>query len=228
MTNLNWIIRTTLISCIVAVAVYAHGRSHNLVIERFHKIAYADPNTLWRNRWLGISALQNPNDAWIIQEIIAEVKPDYIIEAGTYMGGSAVLWAMILREINPAGKVIIAQKMITFMIGSSTDPKIVSEIARQVQGKRVVVILDSDHSSDHVLKEMQSYGPMVNIGSYLIVQDSDVNGHPIKISHGEGSGPGPWEAIDAFLPSNQNFNVDSDRERLLYTTNPRGYLKRIN
>ena len=74
--------------------------------REFHKIAYADPNTLWRNRWLGISALQNPNDAWIIQEIIAEVKPDYIIEAGTYMGGSAVLWAMILREINPAGKVI--------------------------------------------------------------------------------------------------------------------------
>ena len=79
------------------------------------------------------------------------MKPDYIVEAGTYMGGSAALWAMVLREANPAGKVFtidiedksaeakkldIAKRMITFVIGSSTDPKIVSEISRQVRVKR--------------------------------------------------------------------------------------------
>ena len=243
MSNRNWIIRTVLISAVVGMAVYVHGRSDQVVKDRFHRLSYADKNTFWRNQWFGIQTLQNPNDAWIIQEIISEIKPDYIVEAGTFMGGSALMWASILREVNPNGRVItidiedksaeakkrdIAQKMITFKIGSSIDPQIVSEIGRQVQGKKVVVILDSNHSRDHVLKEMQSYSPLVNVGSYLIVQDSDINGHPIYITEGEGHGPGPMEAIEAFLPSQQNFKVDSDRERLLYTTNPRGYLKRLN
>jgi cephalosporin hydroxylase len=237
------LIRAILISAVVGMAVYIHGRTDAVVKDRFHWLSYADKNTFWRNQWFGIPTLQNPNDAWIIQEIISEIKPDYIVEAGTYLGGSALMWATILREVNPNGRIItidiedksadakkmdIAKKMITFKIGSSTDPKIVSEITQQVQGKKVVVILDSNHTKDHVLKELQSYSPLVNTGSYLIVQDSDINGHPIYIAEGEGHGPGPMEAIEAFLPSHPNFQSDADRERLLYTTNPRGYLKRVN
>src|SRR6266576_6535356 len=188
MNDRIWILRTALISAVIGLGVYIHGRTDTVVIERFHKLSYDDAETLWRNQWLGIPTQQNPNDAWIIQEIIAEVKPDYIVEAGTFKGGSAVMWATILHEINPNGRVItidiedksaearkldLAQKMITFMIGSSTDPTIVSGITERVKGRKTVVVLDSDHHRDHVLKEMENYSPLVNVGSYLIVQDSD-------------------------------------------------------
>ena len=233
------LLRAILIGAIFAVAVYIHGEADSTVIERFSKLSYYDSNTWLRNQWLGIPTQQNPNDAWVIQEIIAEVKPDYIVETGTLLGGSAVLWAMVLREVNPAGKVItidiednaararqtaIARSMITFMVGSSTDPKIVSKVVHQVRGKRGLVILDSDHRMEHVLKELEVYAPLVSKHSYLIVQDSNVNGHPVWSDFG----PGPMEAIEAFLMSNGDFEPDRDRERLLYTTNPRGYLKRLS
>ena len=231
-------LRTILICALLCVVVYMYGLRKQTIVDRFSRLAYSDGNTLWRNQWFGIPTLQNPNDAWIIQEIISEVKPGYVIETGTFRGGSALLWATVLREVNPNGRVItidiedqsaqakkldISKKMITFLIGSSTDPKIVSEILQQINGKKAMMILDSDHKKDHVLKELESYAPAVNLGSYIVVQDSNVNGHPVFTDFG----PGPMEAIDAFLASHPNFKPDVDRERLLYTTNPRGYLKRI-
>lgn len=232
------VLRTILIAAIVGVAVHAYNIRASTVKARFARLVYEDKNALWSNRWLGIPTWQNPNDAWIIQEIISETKPDFIIEAGTFAGGSAALWATILREVNPAGRVItidihdsahrarrleVAQKMVTFVIGSSTDPKIVAEIAEQTKGKRVLVILDSDHRKDHVLKELESYAPLINVGSYIVVQDSNINGHPVWSDFG----PGPMEAIQDFLKSRKDFESDHDRERLHYTTNPQGYLKRV-
>jgi cephalosporin hydroxylase len=109
------------------------------------------------------------------------------------------------------------------VLGSSTDPKIVGDIERLVKGKKVLVILDSDHQRDHVLKEMESYAPMITVGSYLIVQDSIINGHPVRKNHG----PDPMEAIQSFLASHDNFQPDRERERLLFTMHPRGYLKGV-
>ena len=122
-----------------------------------------------------------------------------------------------------ARRLEVVQKMVTFVIGSSTDPKIVAEIAEQTKGKRVLVILDSDHRKDHVLKELESYAPLVNVGGYIVVQDSNINGHPVWSDFG----PGPMEAIQDFLKSRKDFESDLDRERLHYTTNPQGYLKRV-
>ena len=151
MTDRKWFIRTILISAVVGMAVYVHGRTDAVVKERFHKLWYEDPNTVWRNQWLGVPTEQNPNDAWIIQEIISEVKPDYIVEAGTFYGGSAVLWASILRELNPNGKVItidienktgetrkldIAQRMITFVIGSQPIRKSFRKSQSELRAKR--------------------------------------------------------------------------------------------
>jgi cephalosporin hydroxylase len=207
------------------------------VVDRFHQIYY-DSDIWIDNRWMGVQALQNPNDVWITQEIIHDVKPDYIIEAGTAAGGSAAAWATFLAQVNPAGRVItidiedqirearnipVWRERVDFVLGSSTAPETVAMITRRVQGKRVLVILDSDHSKDHVLAELKAYAPLVPVGSYLIVQDTNINGHPVLPEFG----PGPMEAVLEFLANDTRFEADRSRERMLFTMHPMGYLKRV-
>lgn len=86
-----------------------------------------------------------------------------------------------------------------------------------------MVILDSDHSQSHVAKELASYPEFVTRGSYLIVEDTAVNGHPVAREHG----PGPMEALDDFLKTNNSFEIDRSREKFLLTFNPRGYLRKV-
>jgi len=87
----------------------------------------------------------------------------------------------------------------------------------------VMVLLDSDHRMPHVLAEMRAYAPLVSEGSYLVVQDTDINGHPVL----PGFGPGPMEAVTEFLSGDDRFQVDRDQERLMFTMHPGGYLKRV-
>jgi cephalosporin hydroxylase len=117
----------------------------------------------------------------------------------------------------------ITAEKVDFLIGSSTDPGIVAGITERVRGKKVVVILDSAHDKDHVLAELRAYAPMVPEGSYVIVQDSNVNGHPVLPDYG----PGPFEAIEEFLAESDEFQVDKTRERLILTLHPNGYLRRV-
>ena len=98
---------------------------------------------------------------------------------------------------------------ITYLLGSSTDPAIVAQVRAQASGKRTMVILDSDHSEAHVSAELAAYRDIVSVDSYLIVEDTNVNGHPVAPSHG----PGPMEALDAFLATTDDYVIDGDRER---------------
>ena len=208
--------------------------------DRLAEMAYT--RTPWGlNLWSGINTVQNPWDVWIIQEIIFEVKPDFIVETGTYRGGSAAMWATILEQANPGGRVItvdiadlsararrlpIAKRSVEFLVGSSTDVRILGRIRQRVAGKKVLVILDSSHLKSHVLRELELYAPMVDVGSYLIVQDSNPKGYPVLQSVPPG-GEGPMEAIEAFLAENPGFVADRSRERFLFTMQPQGYLKRV-
>jgi cephalosporin hydroxylase len=216
---------------------YLRPASPQRMIDRFHQFYY-DSGVWGSTEWLGVRTAQNPNDAWIHQEIIVRVKPDVIVEAGTQYGGSAAMWAMILQQVNPEGRVItidikdqttgaknlqIVKDKVDFLVGSSVDPAIVSEVTKRVQGKKVLVILDSDHSKNHVLAELKAYGPLVSKDSYMIVQDTNVNGHPVWQSHG----PGPMEAVEEFLKTNDQFRPDPEAERLMFTMHPKGYLKRV-
>jgi cephalosporin hydroxylase len=208
------------------------------ITDLFHVISYNDKNTWLNNYCFGIQTGQNPNDIWIIQEIITETRPDYIIETGTFKGGSAILWATILDQVNPNGKVItidikdlvteakkmlIAKRKVEFLVGGSTDPEIIKILQEKVTGKKVMVILDSLHTKEHVYKELKLYSTFVNIGSYIIVQDTNINGNPVL----KDFGPGPMEATKQFLNEIDNFIIDKSRERLLFTMHPNGYLKRI-
>ena len=208
----------------------AVGDSHGLSKEQVLGLAQLMRETpVFKNRFLGVSTLQSPSDAWMMMEIMYDVKPDLIIEAGTFHGGSANLWAIILEHINPDGRVItidiedqresaakqapIAKRKVDFLLGSSTDPKIVEEVYRLAEGKkRVLVMLDSLHSKEHVAAEIEAYAPLVNVGSYIVVQDTMV---------------GPKAAIDEFLAGTDTFVADRKRERYADTGSVRGYLQRV-
>jgi cephalosporin hydroxylase len=207
-------------------------------IDRCHTMFYNSRNTWKTNKWLGILTQQNPSDVWVTQEIITETAPDYIVETGTLNGGSALIWAMVLEQVNPEGRVVtidikkppqstldrkLFKERITFIEGSSTDPAIVARIADMAKGKKVMVILDSDHSTEHVTAEMNAYAPMIQVGGYLIVQDTNVGGNPVWPEYGTG----PMGAVEKFLKENDAFRTDESRERWLVTFHPRGYLQRV-
>jgi cephalosporin hydroxylase len=173
-----------------------------------------------------------------MQEIISEIRPDYIIEAGTRYGGTTLFYASVLSLVNPNGKVITidiapetddASKLplwnqrVEMIVGSSVEPKVTDHIAEEVKGKKVLVTLDSLHTREHVLKEMQIYSKLVTPGSYLVVQDTNLNGHPVEPNFG----PGPMEAVQEFLKTNDNFVADRSREKFFLTFYPGGWLKRI-
>ncbi len=208
------------------------------VVNNFHKLWWHNQNTFRENKWIGVQAQQNPMDIWIIQEIIVETQPDFIVETGTLNGGSALVWATILQQVNPNGRVITVdiddraqevkkfplwKEKVEFFLGSSVAPEIVGAVRQRVEGKKVMMILDSDHQKDHVLKELLAYSPFVQLGGYIIVQDTNLNGHPV---HRQSSGPGPMEAVEEFLLLDKNFEPDHGRERLLLTFSPGGFLKR--
>jgi cephalosporin hydroxylase len=207
--------------------------------RRFAELWWSEKRTtLFANRWLGVPTLQHPFDAWVTQEIICEVRPDLIIECGSYHGGSAVMWAMVLEQVSPSGRVLtidvedrldrarsvpVFARRVEALCGSSVDPLILEQVQHRAAGKRTLVILDSDHAKDHVAAELEAYAPLVTPGSYLIVQDGVVNGHPVEPEYG----PGPFEAVADFLERNQGFAIDSTRERMLFTFNPNGFLRRV-
>ena len=203
------------------------------LVHRFHDLYYrrwqagADTKNL---SWFGHEIVKTPLDLWIYQELLVRTRPDVVIETGTYKGGSALFLATILEQIGHGRVITIDTKrwgeqpqhpVITYVIGSSTDPTVVSEVKHQVKG-RALVILDSDHQADHVYEELIAYSPLVQPGDYLIVEDTNVNGHPTRPDFG----PGPMEAVDRFLSQNEDFAVDTRCERFMLTLNPGGYLRR--
>ena len=222
------------------------GRSSDEQVIRSFEEVFVARKSLLSNKWLGIQAIQHPFDVWVTQEIIFEVKPDVIVETGTLWGGSAVLWATILEQVNPAGRVItidiaerpklslarqlpVWQRHVDFLKGSSTAPEIVAEVEKRVRGKKVLAIFDSLHTKEHVLAELRAYAPLVDVGSYVIVQDThlgDVVPH-WYMAPKDWWTPGPLKAVEEFLAENGQFEIDSSREKMLATNNHDGFLKRV-
>ena len=185
--------------------------------------------------WRDVPIQKCPLDLWMYQVLINQVKPEVIVECGTAGGGSAFYLANMLDLMGPANAEVVTVDIqqspnkprhgrITYLTGSSVDPFIVTQIARICQGRKTMVILDSDHHAQHVFQEMRAYSPMVDVGSYMIVEDSVVH-HPLPFpDYPEG---GPWAAIKRFMQDNDDFEHDSACEVFLLTYNPGGYLLRM-
>jgi cephalosporin hydroxylase len=202
-------------------------------VARFHQLYYDDVQRTWgQTFWLGTPTRKCPLDLWVYQELLTALQPELVIETGTAFGGSALFFASCMDMIG-RGRVITidigdhptrpAHDRITYLLGSSVDTRVVEQArAAAADASSVMVVLDSDHSRDHVLAELHAYAPLVTRGSYLIVEDTNVNGHPILPTFG----PGPHEAVDAFLAEGAPFVRDRDCEKFYLTFNPGGYLRR--
>jgi len=196
--------------------------------------------------WLGRPIIQFPQDMIALQEIVWRVRPDLIVETGVAHGGSLIFSASLLHLLGGTGKVIgvdidirahnrteieahpLAERIVLVQ-GSSTDPATVRTVFDHArESSRVLVILDSNHTHDHVLQELRAYSPLVKRGSYLIVYDTLIEDMPA------GSFPDrPWDkgnnpktAVYEFLASNDRFRIDKSIDtKLLITVAPDGYLE---
>jgi cephalosporin hydroxylase len=184
--------------------------------------------------WLGYSSLKCPLDLWIYHELICRLRPEFIIETGTASGGSALFLASMCDLIDHGHVITIdvdaregqprpLHPRIEYVVGSSVDPAVIGRVREALGGGQAgLVILDSDHHRDHVLAEMRAFAPLVSLGGYLVVEDTNINGHPVYPDFG----PGPMEAARLFLAENDAFQVDIRCERFILTMNPGGFLRR--
>jgi cephalosporin hydroxylase len=198
--------------------------------------------------WLGRPIIQFPDDIVATQEIVWRVKPDLIVETGIAHGGSLILWASLLHllggdrqvvgidvEIRPANRSEIERhplaSRITMIEGSSVDAAVVERVQDLARARqRALVVLDSNHTHDHVARELELYSPLVHRGSYLVVMDTVVEEMPADFYPDRPWGPGnnPKTAVDAFLKSNKRFEVDQEIDgKLLMSVAPGGYLRCI-
>lgn len=198
-------------------------------------------------RWLGRPIIQYPQDIVALQEVIWKVKPDLIVETGVAHGGGVIFYASML-ELLGRGKVVgVDIKIrshnlraiyahpfsgrIVLIKGSSTDTEVLKKIEKIVsRHKKIMVVLDSLHTHEHVLKELEAYSKFVSRGSYLVVFDTIIEYLPKGIFIGKGwdKGNNPATAVCEFLKKNKRFVADkSIEQKLVISVAPGGYLKRI-
>lgn len=206
------------------------------IVAAFHHIWYNSPDTWPKNTFLGKKILQNPMDLQIYQEIIHKRRPNFILQTGVEGGGSILYFAKMLDiiEADPSCKVIgvdinlqdeakvIYHPRVILLQGSSTDPKTIERIDEIVGNNKGMVILDSDHRGAHVASELQMYNKYVASGQFLVVEDTNINGHPVA----PGFGYGPMEAVIDFLKSHTEFVNDKLWRRNMFSFHPDGWLLR--
>ncbi len=192
----------------------------------FNRLYYAS-NVWMHTTWHGVPVAKTPTDLWIYQEILHQHRPDWIVETGSWMGGSALFLAHQLDHFG--GRVISVDidhrdrpkhPRITWLHANSGDRETAERVRGQISGK-VMVILDSDHTKPHVLKELEYLAPLVTPGQYLVLEDTVLNRVIPWVE------PGPTEALSSWLKNEPDeWETDSGREKFLLTFNPGGYLKR--
>lgn len=198
---------------------------------------------------MGVGLEQDPFDAFALQQLVVRLKPDLIIETGTFNGGGSLFLASILHLVHPTGRIHtidpwrrrvhrqiaafdaparrVFDEHVTYHPNSSVDAPVV-ELMRAAarDAKTVLIILDSNHAASYVAKELEAYAPLVTVGSYIVVEDTKLD----RMLAGSIGNSAPWEgptpAVQDFLRANRHFRADRGVERLWYSQHPRGFLKR--
>jgi cephalosporin hydroxylase len=227
----------------------AHMAADEDVAEKALDLNVAADRHDWSYQWswLGLPVIQMPPDIVALQEVIWETRPQLVIETGIARGGSLVLYASILELIGEGGVLGIdvdirahnreaieahpLARRIRVVEGSSLDERVVEQ-ARAAAGEvgRVMVVLDSNHTHEHVLGELRAYGPLVSVGQFLVVADTFVEQIPVQEHRPREWGPGnnPATALRAWLDEVEGFEPDSFVDaKLLLTASPGGYLRRV-
>lgn len=196
--------------------------------------------------WMGRPIIQYPQDMIAMQELIWRIQPDLIIETGIAHGGSLIFYASLLELIGN-GEVIGIDidirdhnrreieahpmfKRITMLQGSAIDETLVEEVKKRAVGKQTVMVcLDSNHTHEHVLRELELYSPFVTVGSYLVVFDTIVEDMPAKMyDRPWDQGNNPKTAVWEFIKQTDAFEIDHAIDnKLLISVAPEGYLKRV-
>jgi len=183
--------------------------THSVVGESSAALEWTSTGTLRSGkpfRYRGVTIWKCPLDLWLYQELLHELRPRLIVETGTAFGGSAYFLGDVCDTLGLDARITTIDiepqpdrpqhSRVDYVTASSTAPDVVARVyASAPAGEPVLVILDSDHSRDHVLAELRAYADLVTVGSYVVVEDTNVNGHPAYPDFG----PGPMEAVDAFL-----------------------------
>lgn len=230
--------------------------THYLVQDLQRTVSRLANNEGWYElSWLGARIWQMPEDLVRLQEILFEVKPDWIVETGTKFGGSAIFFASMLAlagkkegeggvitcdiDILPRARQTFAEHALgprvrAVIEGSAADPATVDQIRETINGEgRVLVFLDDNHNADHVSAEMELYAPLVSDESYLIVADTiygDLAGTPVgepSPKYPDVKNSNPRVAVERFLAERDDFVRDERFYGKGFSNFPDGFLKRV-
>lgn len=231
-----------------------NARNQELIASaRAFTMASTSPKYSYNFSWLGRPIIQYPQDIVAVQELIWTLQPDMIIETGIAHGGSLIFSASMLElnaacggqqdaavvgvdiEIRAHNRAAIEAhpmfKRISMIEGSSTSPEVIEQVrALAKTRRRVLVFLDSNHTHDHVLKELKAYAPLTSVGSYCVVFDTIIEDLPAGMYPDRPWGPGnnPKSAVREYLKDHPEFQIDqSIDDKLLISVAPHGYLKRV-
>ena len=183
-------------------------------------------NGIREPRWRGVRVVKFPEDLILYAQVIWKRRPDFIVETGTRFGGSALFFGDMLQLIG--GKKVFTidvshechpppHPMVEHVLGSSIDPAIVERIRSEVSDGKVMVVLDSDHSTKHVLAELRAYQDIVTPGQYIVVEDCWTR-HKTPYE--------PWHAVEEFLKENPAFKRFNLEKQFIYAVTKDGWLRR--
>jgi cephalosporin hydroxylase len=208
------------------------------VIDRFHCLWY-DASTTWQqNSYFGHRIQQLPLDLWLYQELICRERPAFVLQTGVLYGGSVLYFAHLFDLLGAGPEAIVigidneitpdAQRLshprIRLLEGDSTSLETVRSVEEMIPAPHGFVSLDSDHTREHVLGELEIYHRFVGVGCHLVVEDTNINGHPVYPDFG----PGPYEAVEEFLKRTPHFARDDQVwRRNLLSFHQYGWLVRV-
>ena len=217
---------------------YLKRKLRRKIINCFHRIYYHSTNTWCKNTFLGYEIQQCALDLQLYQEVVTRIRPSFVLQTGVNQGGSVLYFASLLDMIKARAEALVigidiklterartlVHPRIRLIEADSTDQRIVQQVKALIGGRTGLVSLDSNHTKAHVLKELEIYKEFVRTGSYVVVEDTNINGHPVL----RGWGAGPFEAVEEFLKLDDRF-VRDDKiwERNLFSFHQYGWLKRV-